>query len=150
MEISIRSAIGTDLLSIYHFISELENESFSIHSFTEYYLQNISNSHFIYLVAENTEKEIIGYISCHGQILLHHCGWVFEIQELYVKKEFRGTGVGKELVTKLFSLVELRDYKSFEVTANNFRMSTHLFYLQCGFIETHKKFTLLHTKQKNS
>ena len=149
MEISIRSAIGTDLLSIYHFISELENESFSIHSFTEYYLQNISNSHFIYLIAENTEKEIIGYISCHGQILLHHCGWVFEIQELYVKKEFRGTGVGKELVTKLFSLVELRDYKSFEVTANISRMSTHLFYLQSGFIETHKKFTLLSAKQEN-
>ena len=149
MQISIRPAIDTDLASIYHFISDLENDHFSITSFREYYLQNISNGNYIYLVAENTKNEVIGYISCHGQILLHHCGWVFEIQELYVKNEFRGTGVGKEMVTKLLSLIEMKDYKSFEVTANITRKGTHLFYLQCGFIETHKKFTFLSAKQEN-
>ena len=139
--ITIRPAISTDMLVIYRFIQELEETGFSSALFETYYLANISNPDNVYLVAVDKNNGITGYLSCHGQILLHHCGWVFEIQEMYIQEEARGKGIGKMLVNELENKIRARNYVSLEVTANAKRMDTHAFYISCGFTETHKKFT---------
>jgi PhnO protein len=118
--ITIRPAISTDMPVIYRFIHELDN---------------------VYLVAVDENNTITGYLSCHGQFLLHHCGWVFEIQEMYVQEGARGKGIGKMLITELENKLSARNYVSLEVTANMKRTATHTFYISCGFTETHKKFT---------
>ena len=139
--ITIRPAVDTDMAVIYRFIQELEETSFSTAVFETYYLTNISNPDNVYLVAVDENNMLIGYLSCHGQILLHHCGWVFEIQEMYIQAEARGKGIGKMLVTELKNKLSARNYISLEVTANINRTATHAFYVSCGFTETHKKFT---------
>ncbi len=141
MPITIRPANKTDLPVIYNFICELEEFAFAPSLFKEYYLKNIANTDYLYLVAIDENDGVMGYLSCHGQVLLHHNGWVFEIQEMFVQKEARNKGVGKMLMHSLEQQLATRNCKSLEVTANIKRTETHAYYLACGFIETHKKFT---------
>ena len=70
----------------------LEENDFEYAVFENIFTRNISHPENVYLVAE-MDGIISGYISCHGQYLLHHGGLVFEIQELYVKQEFRNAGL---------------------------------------------------------
>lgn len=141
MPITTRLATQNDLPAIYAFVCALEDTAFPLTIFETYYYNNISNSNNIYLVAIHETEEVIGYMSCHGQLLLHHCGWVFEIQEMFVKEEARGKGIGKILLQALTEQISLRNCVSLEVTANIKRTETHDFYLSQGFVQTHKKFT---------
>jgi PhnO protein len=137
---TVRLAVKSDCKWIYDFVCTLEETKFEYSAFEEIYIQNITNLDNIYLVAE-VDEAISGYISCHGQTLLHHGGTVFEIQELYVKDEVRNKGIGQLLVKTLESELSKLDYKSLEVTANRKRTKTHDFYLKMGFEHTHFKFT---------
>ncbi|GAC1444486.1 MAG: hypothetical protein NVSMB63_13900 [Sediminibacterium sp.] len=141
MSIKVRSADSDDATSIFQFICELEESSFDYTVFESYYITNIRNLNYIYLVAVNDVNTVIGYISCHGQILLHHCGKVFEIQELFVVEEYRHRGIGQLLLQSVESSLAKQDVKSLEVTANNNRIQTHAFYKKSGFSQTHLKFT---------
>jgi PhnO protein len=47
------------------------------------------------------DDAVTGFISCHTQYLLHHCGIVAEIQELFVGKPSRKMVIGKALVNSL-------------------------------------------------
>ena len=82
----------------------------------------------------------IGYISCYGQILLHHCSMVFEIQEFFIKKEYRNQQLGTQLLLALENRLKEINISFLEVSANNIRLQTHRFYEKNGFKETHKKF----------
>jgi (aminoalkyl)phosphonate N-acetyltransferase len=136
----VRRAVVKDCKWIYKFICDLEETEFEYSNFEDLYIRNITNPENIYLVAE-VEGLISGFISCHGQTLLHHGGRVFEIQELYVKEEFRDKGIGQLLIKNLESELSKLDYKSLEVTANRKRTKTHDFYRKMGFEFTHLKFT---------
>jgi len=136
----IRPARIEDCKQIYGFVCELEQCDFDYPIFESLYMRNLNNPENIYLCAEMNGL-ISGYISCHGQFLLHHGGRVFEIQELYVAPESRRNGVGRLLVQNLESALRLLSYQSLEVTANKKREKTHDFYLKMGFQFTHLKFT---------
>jgi|SRR5579859_5446992 len=136
----VRRARKTDCKWIYKFICDLEQCIFEYNAFENIYIRNIGNPENIYLVSEADEL-ISGYISCHGQFLLHHAGRVLEIQELYVVEEFRSKGIGQLLIQSLESALIDLDYKSLEVTANSKREKTHGFYKKLGFEFTHLKFT---------
>ena len=135
-----RPARVEDCKWIYGFVCELEQCDFDYPVFKELFIRNISDINNVYLVAEK-EGAVSGYVSCHGQYLLHHGGLVFEIQELYVKEEFRNKGLGQFLIQKLESALSQFDYRSLEVTANKKREKTHDFYVKMGFELTHFKFT---------
>ncbi len=136
----VRRASSKDCKCIYDFICDLEGSEFDYSNFAAIYSRNIADPENIYLVAE-IDGLVSGYLSCHGQTLLHHAGMVFEIQELYVKEGFRNEGIGQFLFHKLESELKELDYKSLEVTANSKRIKTHDFYRKVGFELTHLKFT---------
>ena len=140
MNISIRQAVPEDVTSIYLFVNELEETVFDQAAFSAHYYHNLQQPYVHYLVAED-EGKVIGFISCHGQILLHHNGLVYEIQEMFVAKEYRSKGVGALLLKSLEERLAGEDYKLLEVTSNIRRKDTHRFYLNNGFSQTHLKFT---------
>ena len=141
MTIKIRRAEEKDLPVIYAFLCDLENCQFELSVFENIFFTNLMIEKYIYLVAENESATIIGYIGCHGQLLLHHCDWVFEIQELYVGNNFRKLGVGTALINALEKEITNLHHSLIEVTANKTRHGSHKFYVDQGFVETHKKYS---------
>jgi len=139
--ITIRLALKKDMLTVYEQICDLENKVFNMNDFKKIFNTNISSKHIFYLVAENNNENIIGFISCHIQNLLHHEKKVAEIQELYVNKKYRKQGVGRLLINKVVEKLKTKKIESFEVTAQNKRKKTHDFYSSTGFKQSHLKFT---------
>lgn len=137
----IRLANSEDLPSIFAFICDLEEQTFDFELFQQYYRQNISEKNNIYLVAVDSNQIPIGYISCHGQLLLHHLGMVYEIQEMFVDPLHRGQGIGHQLIGALETRLRDRECRSLEVTTNAKRAATQEFYAACGFTKSHVKFT---------
>jgi (aminoalkyl)phosphonate N-acetyltransferase len=140
MSYLIRPAEEKDILRIYHFICLLEEINFDYAAFEIIFRKNITNKDNYYLVAESANDGLIGFISCHTQYLLHHCGKVAEIQELYIDDKYRQMGIGRDLLNKTEKEFIQKDCISFEVTAQNKREATHRFYESAGFACTHKKF----------
>jgi len=139
-EIVIKPASSEDLENIFRFICELENESFDYNSFRLIYDKNIRNLENYYFVAFDIDK-IVGFISYHTQELLHHCGRVGEIQELFVDKDYRNNGIGKFLINEIEKISRINNIKSIEVTSNVKRIENVDFYQKMGFVKTHNKFT---------
>jgi PhnO protein len=142
--INIRYATPTDVETIYQFICELEEMVFDRQQFELCYLHNLNGEKNIYLFAE-LDGKTVGYLGCQGQLLLHHMGWVYEIQEMYVAEDMRGQQVGKALLEKLESILSERDFDTLEVSSNNKRKRAHGFYTQNGFTQSHQKFTKKNT-----
>jgi PhnO protein len=135
----VRTANAEDVQYIHGFVCELEDEIFDFDLFKEYYLQNISTPAYIYLVVADNDKPV-GYISCHGQVLLHHLGLVYEIQELFVLPGYRGRGVGTLLLNALEEKISEQPHELLEVASNMRRKEAHAFYLNNGFECTSYKF----------
>jgi len=137
---NIRIAKPEDFPAVFSFICELEETAFDYNTLLAVFLNNIYADSCIYLVAEDMQ-ELIGFISCHSQLLLHHSSRVAEIHEFYVKSNVRSTGVGTLLLKELRNQLRLKDIHFLEVTAQNKRAQTHSFYLKNGFTQSHEKFT---------
>ena len=135
----IRKATPADADMVYGFINALEEKKMSREGFDECYAYNLRSSHSHYLLAE-AEDRVIGFLSCHGQMLLHHAGWVYEIQELYIDHEWRSKGVGKQLLETIEAILADVEYDVLEVSSNASRIRAHSFYLQNGFEQTSLKF----------
>jgi len=135
---TIKRARLKDIESVFVFVTALENENFDKVTFKNIYRKNIKNKDNTYLLAWH--KEPVGYLSCHIQTLLHHCGQVAEIQEMYVPVEKRGQGIGKALLDQLKSILKKRKVKRIEVTSQVTRRQAHRFYLGEDFRMTSKKF----------
>ncbi len=135
----IRPACADDLPIVYQFVCELESQLFDLEIFKCIFLNNIQHPDRHYLVAFE-QDQAIGYGSIHAQELLHHCGKVGEIQEMYVVPESRSLGVGKLLVEALIAIAQREQYVNIEVTSNKKRPDAHRFYVQNGFTDSHLKF----------
>lgn len=138
--VCIRKAGEQDAQSVHKLICELENTNFEPERFKQFYLTNVRDQRNIYLVA-TVNGNVCGFISCHSQLLLHHMGIVYEIQEMYVCEEQRGKGLGVGLMKHLEKELKLRDCELLEVSSNRLRDSAHEFYTNRGFNRTHYKFT---------
>lgn len=101
----------------------------------------MQNPNYVYYVAE-IENEIIGFISFHAQKLLHHCGVVGEIQELYVTQNFRNQQIGRFLVNKVKDYATTHNLKSIEVASNKTRTENVCIYKYLAFKLSHNKFTI--------
>jgi len=137
----IRKVEQKDMLTVYEQICLLEDFKFNINAFENIFNHNIKDENVLYYIAESHEGEALGFISCHIQNLLHHCGKVAEIQELFVRQENRAEGIGQALVKFVEQALIALNCISFEVTAQNKRLQTHDFYKKMGFDQTHLKFT---------
>jgi PhnO protein len=143
-EFKVRRAEIQDAKRIFEFLCELEKKTFNYQEFYLNYRNTIFDNNNIYLAAADQNNYVVGYISCHGQILLHHNGMVFEVQELFVEPVYRKQGVGTMLINALETQLAKREFQCLEVTANVERKDTHDFYLKNGFEQTHFKFTRMH------
>lgn len=140
-KIKIRKSRLEDSDEIFVMISDLENDSLDKNKFYRIFKINLSDSGIHYLVATLGET-ILGFISLHVQELLHHVGKVAEIQELYVKRNERGAGIGKLLIEKAMEVAESNKCDTIEVSCNIKRKEAHKFYQQrVGLNKTHFKFT---------
>ncbi|MFC5409683.1 GNAT family N-acetyltransferase [Larkinella bovis] len=135
----IRPADHQDVATLYRFICELEECQLNAVAFRAVFQKNLTDRRVHYLVAE-VDGDVVGFISCHVQYLLHHTGKVGEIQELYVMPEYRNQQIGRQLVAALEELAEAHGFVNLEVTANQKRTNTHRFYQQLTFRPSHFKF----------
>lgn len=141
LNIKIRKVEKQDLDFVYQAINELENEVLDFEIFETIFNENISNPRNVYLIAEN-ENEGLGFISFHTQNLLHHCGLVGEIQEFFIHQNYRGKGIGRQLINEILQYADRNNLKSIEVTTNKRRVENVLIYENLGFGLTHNKFTI--------
>lgn len=140
-EITIRKIEQKDLEFIYKSICDLQNEIFDKNKFEQIFIENISNSDYLYLIAEN-DIEYLGFITFHTQNLLHHSGNVGEIQEFYIIPKQRGKGIGKKLIAEIFEYSENKNLRSIEVTTSKKRIENIEVYENLGFKLSHNKFTI--------
>jgi len=136
--VEIKIAQPEDVDFVYQCICDLENQLFDKTTFASIYDENISNTNIIYLIAY-AEKPV-GFLSCHIQPLLHHCGLVAEIQELYVIEEKRNQKIGSQLLQGLKKKLKDKNVVRLEVISNMKRLDTHRFYEREKFTRTSYKF----------
>jgi PhnO protein len=136
-----RKANLNDSLVIYNYICSLEEFRFDLTIFENIFKINIQNENVLYYVAEIEDGSVVGFISCHIQILLHHAGKVAEIQELFVESKYRNSGIGSGLINIIEIMTKNIKCVSLEVTAQNKRNKTHDFYKSKFFTQSHLKFT---------
>lgn len=137
--ISLRRATPPDVEFIYSFLCELEEEAFDFDQFNAIYHRNLLNPDCHYFLAFD-QQQCVGYASVHAQWLLHHCGKVGEIQEMFVIPAYRSKGVGRLLIEQLMEVAQQENFEILEVTANKKRLDTHRFYERQGLEQTHFKF----------
>jgi PhnO protein len=134
----IRPARIADGATIYLFLCELENQALDRSAFDTVFARNLTTPTILYRVAEE-DNELVGFVSCHVQYLLHHTGPVGEIQELYVRPAFRNQRIGRHLLTALETELAPLLLTSLEVTTNGQRTDAIRFYESLAFQPTHLK-----------
>lgn len=139
--IQLRKSTDSDAKHVHKLICLLENENFDPEMFEQMFAGNVRDPRNIYLVAE-VNGLIVGFIGCHSQVLLHHLDIVYEIQEMIVDEQYRGMGLGQQLLSKLQHEILTRKGKLLEVSSNKLRDKAHEFYQMAGFNRTHYKFTM--------
>ncbi len=135
---SIRTARPSDETAIYEMMCSLENETLDFSRFMAVFGQNLANPMVHYLIAEHNGVAV-GFVSCHVQYLLHHTGKVGEVQELYVKPDYRNQQIGHQLMAALDALAVREGLVNLEVTTNQKRTDTIRFYEREYFRATHVK-----------
>jgi len=139
--LKIRKASAEDMEAVYGLLCELEEAPVPFGDFREIYLSNLGVPSVFYFVCEN-EDAVIAFASLHIQRLLHHCARVAEIQEIIVKSEYQGSGIGRGLFQALEAMARQAGCALLEVCCNRMRKRAHGFYERCGMTGTHYKFTV--------
>lgn len=137
-DLHIRAATWNDVPTIYAFVCMLEDSPLDQAAFLTIFRRNLTNPDVYYLVAEQT-GEVVGFVSCHVQYLLHHGGKVGEIQELFVRPDVRNQRIGQQFVASLTAIAIQENLINLEVTTNQKRTDTIRFYERESFLHTHVK-----------
>lgn len=138
----IRKAVAKDVESVKILIEELEEIQMNKTDLESIFFEYIERKYAFIWVVENERSEVVGFLSCFGQRLLHHVNWVYEIQELIITKSYQNQGIGKFLIQNLVVELKKQNVFSLEVTTNKKRKATQEFYKAAGFINSHEKFTM--------
>jgi PhnO protein len=134
----IREAVQDDDDVMYEMICELENEVLNRASFQYVLNVNRTSGSVVYFIAE-VGGNTVGMASCHIQCLLHHAAQVAEIQEMYVKPEFRSKQIGNALMDHIVAFSKSMGAIQLEVTSRATRERAHQFYERTGFEKSHVK-----------
>jgi (aminoalkyl)phosphonate N-acetyltransferase len=141
IDLEIREVQPKDEEEVRLLLDELEQRIADLSIFHTIFKEYLQRTEAVFLVAE-VDRKVIGFISCLGQRLLHHEGWVYEIQELIVTETFQGKKIGQALIEEVRRRLEPRRIKSIEVCSNKRRKKAHAFYQAVGFANSHEKFTI--------
>lgn len=137
-QLLIREATIEDREVIYKMICGLEDMEMDRHGFELAFNKNIISPNIRYFIASYAGQDT-GMVSCHIQPLLHHAGLVSEIQEMYVKDEFRSQEIGKALMEHVVQFAKSMGAIQIEVTSRSTRENAHRFYQREGFAKSHVK-----------
>lgn len=89
------------------------------------------------LLLAEAEGEVVGLLAASWQLAIHVPGRYATIQDLWVRRDRRGEGVGRELVEALTALARERGLARLEVGLPSRRFAalaqTERFYADCGF-----------------
>jgi (aminoalkyl)phosphonate N-acetyltransferase len=140
MNITIRFATMSDLPIVHRFMCELKERPLDVDAFKTCFEINLQKQDAYHLVAE-TEGRVVGFLSCYGQIVLHHCGMEYEIQEMYVDPEYRSRKIGQQLLLAIEE--KIGEYRSLKVCSNMRRKDAHRFYTENGIEHTGYRFIKL-------
>jgi len=138
--LNFRQADPEDSEAVYGFICKLEQKKMDYETFKTRFREQVMSPSILLVLAEN-EGVPLGFLSCHNQNLLHHDGEIYEIVEFVVEEQSRGKGIGKKMMEYLEAQLKDKEYELIEVASNNSRDGAHRFYQQCGFKQSHYKFT---------
>jgi (aminoalkyl)phosphonate N-acetyltransferase len=141
IDLEIREVQPKDEEKVRLLLDELEQRIADPSIFHMIFKEYLQRTEAVFLVAK-VDRKVIGFISCLGQRLLHHEGWVYEIQELIVTETFQGKKIGQALIEEVRRRLEPRGIKSIEVCSNKRRKKAHAFYQAVGFANSHEKFTI--------
>lgn len=141
IDLEIRDVQPKDEEEVRLLLDELEQRVADPSIFHTIFKEYLQRTEAVFLVAE-VDRKVIGFISCLGQRLLHHEGWVYEIQELIITETFQGKKIGQALIEEVRRRLEPRGIKSIEVCSNKRRKKAHAFYQAVGFANSHEKFTI--------
>lgn len=139
MWIEVTGLYPEDREQVYALMTELEGEVLPRDRFDrafDAYLQDEG----IHCMVARDGKCVIGFISVHSRWLMHHVSPVCEVQELIVSAEYRGKGIGKELLNAAKRIAEKGGSPQLEVCCNVGNCSGQKFYESCGMKWSHKKY----------
>ncbi|HSZ87607.1 MAG TPA: GNAT family N-acetyltransferase [Puia sp.] len=145
--IKIRSAKNHDAKKIYELLCEKEDFLFDIATFEINYRICIGDARNIYMVAVDKSNVVVGFISCHGQIVLHHGGVIYEVKELFIEKKYGINGIGKMLLREMQTELSKKEYRSLEASVDNQKNDLIQLYKNAGFDQ--KQIKLISSKIKD-
>lgn len=140
IQIKLRAAKINDSNQVYPLICQLVGFDFDKKSFETTFENNLKDDAVFYWVIEK-ENVVIGFVSLHIQVLLHHQKKVAEVQELCIDEKFTGMGFGKLLLDAAIQEAERQNCEIIELAASNKRQEAHRFYEREGWERSHFKFT---------
>lgn len=91
------------------------------------------------LVAEKNGK-VVGVLSLHIMLLLHHKDNLCRISALVVSLDYRRQYIGRRLMEMAEAYAKAHKCFRIEITSNEKRADAHAFYVSCGYAEQAKRF----------
>lgn len=137
----IRTSTINDCDAIYNLICELENIALPREVFGDIYTEQLGCENHICLVYE-ADGKVVGVLNMRFERQLHHSERIAEIMEFCVSGEYRGRGIGKELLAAAREAAADGGCAQLELATNQGRTDAHRFYQREGMVNTHFKFTM--------
>lgn len=136
----IKVANRQDASFIYASICDLEQATLNPKHFHEGYEQQLNNADMHYFVLEKGHQKV-GFISVRILYHLHHVSNIAMIEELYITKNQRKQGYGKELLRFAALVAQRNGCAQLELSSRDKRTDAHAFYAACGLKQEHLKFS---------
>ena len=132
-EIEIRGIRKDDFLMIIPLIEELmDGLEESVNVLQEIWNKNFECDHYVGFVAVINSK-IVGYVDIIFFQDIAHGGFLGQIQNLIVAKEYRGQGIGKRLVKKAIDFAKEMGFKELHVWTKFDNVKAISLYEKMGF-----------------
>jgi GNAT superfamily N-acetyltransferase len=94
----------------------------------------------VVFVVENAAKKVVGFAAITIMPLIHFDGFLARIAGICIDEKARSGGIGAELIKYIENYSVEKGCVLLEVTTNLVREKAHQFYLNNGFVETHKRY----------
>lgn len=137
----IRYCVDKDLAQVYNLVCELEEKTLDNDGFQTAYQHNLADENSALLCAVE-ENEVVGFLLIAVRYMLHHADKVATIEELVVRENLRGQGIGNQLLNRSIEIAREKGCDTIELTSNLWREAAHRFYLRNGFEKRSYKFSL--------